>query len=242
MTIFGGKSDSGLFTLLERENIFQNAGIDFAVELAFEEIKDLSAQEFLRLLTAEFSIKAFVCGDDFRFGKGALGTSESLKRDTQVCVEIVPLVMANGKKISSSEIKDLLKTGDITGANELLGEAFFLIGKVFEDRKIGRTLGFPTANILYPKSKFTIKTGVYETRVEYQGKLYKGITNYGARPTYENESVLTETFLHGFSGDLYGEELKVSFVWYLRPVQKFESESALKKQLEKDRKEVINDD
>jgi riboflavin kinase/FMN adenylyltransferase len=139
-----------------------------------------------------------------------------------------------GEKISSGKIKRLLGDGEIQKANVLLGEEFFLQGKVVKDRQVGRKIGFPTANIPYPQDKYPLKIGVYETRTVVDGKEYKGITNYGARPTFDNDKVVTETYLDGFSGDLYGKELKVHFVRRLRDVQKFESVDALKKQLKYD--------
>ena len=242
MTIVGGKEDENLFTFQERENLFQRAGIDFVFELPFLEIKDLSPLDFIALLQKEFFPRLFVCGEDFRFGAKAQGTPEFLKRATQVCVDVQPLVEKNGQKVSSSYIKTLIKEGDVECANELLCERFFLIGKVFEDRKIGRTLRFPTANIEYPKGKYPLKKGVYETRVILQGKEYKGITNYGARPTFDNERVLTETYLDDFDGDLYGRELKVSFVRYLRDIRKFDDVVALKAQLKEDIRRVREND
>ena len=241
MTIVGGK-EKGLFTFAEREEIFKEAGADFVFELPFEEIKNLSPQEFLQLLEKEFSPKLFVCGEDFRFGANASGTAKTIKTDTQVCVEVLPLLEIAGEKVSSTTIKALLKEGRVEMANELLAHNFFLIGKVYEDRKVGRTIGFPTANIPYPEGKFPLKIGVYETRVFVDGKTYKGITNYGARPTFEENTVVTETYLDGFSGDLYGKELKVEFVRYLRDVVKFDSVEKLKDQLTKDIKRVKEHD
>lgn len=242
ITILGGKKLESLFTEEERETSFFKAGADFVVSFPFEEIKDISAEDFVESLRKEYNVQTFICGDDFRFGKGALGSPETIKRHTHVCVEILPLVKINGEKISSSQIKTLLGNGDMQGVSALLGEEFFLLGKVVKDRQIGRTLGFPTANILYPAGKFAMQKGVYETSAEINGKVYKGITNYGARPTFENESVLTETYFHDFSGDLYGKELKISFVRKLRDVQKFESAEVLKKQLEEDIRRVIEHD
>lgn len=241
MTIVGGK-EKGLFTFSEREEIFKTAGVDFVFELPFEEIKDLSPNAFLQLLETEFSPKLFVCGADFRFGAKAAGTAEMLKQSTHVCVEVLPLVEMSGEKVSSSYIKTLLQSGEVHRAQELLGHAFFLIGEVYADRKIGRTIGFPTANIPYPVGKYPLKIGVYETRVCVDGKTYKGITNYGARPTFADETVVTETYLDVFDGDLYGKKLKVEFIRYLRGVQKFDSVDGLKKQLEEDLRRVrIND-
>lgn len=233
MTIVGGKEES-IFTFTEREDVFKRAGVDFVFELPFAEIKDLSPDAFLALLEKNFSPKLFVCGEDFCFGAKATGNPAMIKEWGQVQVEVLPLVEKDGQKVSSRTVKECLERGEISAANALLGEEFFLIGEVKEDRKIGRTLGFPTANIAYPKEKFPLKKGVYETRVCVDGKAYKGITNYGARPTFDNEDVLTETHLDGFSGDLYGRALKVEFVRYLRDIQKFESAEDLKVQLQAD--------
>ena len=241
MTIVGGK-EKPLFTFEEREIIFQKAGADFVFELPFSEIKDLSPEEFLELLLKEFHVEVFVCGEDFRFGKMALGTPEDLKCGNRVRVEMQKLVTVDGEKVSSNTIKGLLKQGKIEKANELLEEPFFLIGEVVADRKIGRTIGFPTANIEYAKEKFPLKQGVYETQVEVDGVVYKGITNYGARPTFDNERVLTETYLDGFAGDLYGRKLTVEFVRFLREIRKFESAEDLKNQLEEDIRRVRTND
>ena len=242
MTILGGKSEQGIFTLAERKEIFFGAGVDFILPFEFEQIKDLSPNDFLSFLKGEFSPKAFVCGDDFRFGKGAAGTVETLKGAGQVCVEVVELFKMNGKKVSSREMKSFLQKGEVEKANELLEERFFLLGEVVKDRQIGRTICFPTANIAYPSDKFPLKKGVYETRVTYENVTYKGITNYGARPTFDDKSVLTETYLDGFSGDLYGKELKVEFVRFLREIEKFDSAQLLKAQLQKDIGRVRNGD
>ncbi len=242
MTIVGGKEENNLFTFTEREEIFRLAGADFVFELPFEEIKGLSPQAFLMLLEKEFAPKLLVCGEDFRFGAKAAGTPNMIKESTQVRVEVLPLVEIEGEKVSSTTIKSLLEKGQVEKVSALLTHNFFLMGQVYADRKIGRSIGFPTANIRYPEGKFPLKIGVYETRVYVDGCAYKGITNYGARPTFEENTVVTETYLDGFSGDLYGKELKVEFVRYLRDVEQFDSVEALKKQLTKDIERVRSDD
>ena len=163
-----------------------------------------------------------------------MGTPALLKQTARIPVEVRPLLTMDGEKVSARAIKRLLATGETARANERLGDEFFLIGKVEKDRQIGRTIGFPTANIVYPNGKFPLKTGVYESFVEVDGKGYKGITNYGARPTFDNDRVLTETYLDGFDGDLYGKLLKVEFVHYLREITRFDSAESLKNQLTKD--------
>jgi len=151
-----------------------------------------------------------------------------------VRVETISLVEMDGEKVSSTQVKTLLAQGEVEKAEKWLSHPFFLMGEVYADRKVGRTLGFPTANIRYPKGKFPLARGVYETRVTLDGKMYKGITNYGARPTFADETVVTETYLDGFDGDLYGQALKVEFIKKLRDIRKFDNAEALKKQLEED--------
>lgn len=234
MTIVGGKESQNLFTFSEREEIFKKAGIDFVFELPFSEIKNLTPEAFLAILEKEFSPKLFVCGEDFRFGIRASGDPEMLKRSTRVCVEVCSLMEIDGDKVSSTRIKNALKEGEVEKANRLLEEPFFLIGEVENGRKVGRTMGFPTANIRYAENKFPLKIGVYETQVEIDGVAYKGITNYGARPTFQDETVLTETYIDGYSGNLYGKRLCIKFIRFLREVQKFESVEALQNQLKAD--------
>lgn len=238
MSIFGGKAGESLFSEEERADIFRRAGADFAFFLPFDKIKDMSAEAFLGILQTEYMPKAFICGDDFRFGYKAQGTPETLKTVGQVCVEVHKQVQINGEKVSATMIKRLLKDGEIEKANEVLGETFFLIGEVFQDRGVGKTLGFPTANIRYPKEKFPLKQGVYQTRAWVGDKAYDAITNYGTRPTFDNKDVLTETYIDGFAGDLYGEKCKVEFVRFLRDVQKFESAERLRAQLQTDIRRV----
>ena len=242
MSIVGGKDAQSLFTFPEREDIFLRGGIDFVFELPFANIQNYSPNEFIALLKKEFAPAAFVCGEDFRFGKNAAGNAESLKDVGQVCVEICPAVQMYGEKVSSTMIKRLLSAGEVDKANALLGEPFFLLGEVFRDRGVGKTLGFPTANVRYPQEKFPLKKGVYETQVKIDGKAYKCITNYGARPTFDNTDVLTETYIDGFSGDLYGKTIKISFIRFLRDICKFDSVTALSNQLQFDIRKVRQGD
>ena len=232
--ILGNKGEP-LYTARERKELFFELEADYFVELPFEEIRALSAQEFLSLLERELAPEAYICGEDFRFGYGASGDGETLKRYAPVPVSVEPLLYIGGEKVGSGKIKALLAEGKIKQANALLGRNFFLLGEVERDRQVGNEIGFPTANIRYPKEKFPLKIGVYQTLVAVDGKEYKAITNFGARPTFENGEVWTETHLLDFNGDLYGKTLSVSFVKYLREVKKFESVEALKEQLKKDK-------
>lgn len=241
MTISGGKGDD-LFTFPERENVFRRFGADFAFELPFGEIRTLSAEEFCRLLTEKFSPQAFFCGEDFRFGHNAAGTPNFLEAYTRVRVEREPIHCLDGEKISASSVKKRLENGDAVGAARLLGYPFFLQGKVEEGRKVGRTMDFPTANIRYPSGKFSLKKAVYEVEAEIDGKVYRGIANYGARPTFDDGEVWTESCFDGFSGNLYGKTLTIGFTRCLREIVRFASAEDLRKQLKKDVERVRKND
>ena len=142
------------------------------------------------------------------------------------------------KTAIAREACKLLKNGDVSAADKLLCGGFILTGEVKKDRGIGATIGFPTANIFYPEGKTELKKGVYETRAEVGGVTYKGITNFGSRPTFGNDTVVTETHLIGFRGNLYGKTLTVRFVRYLRDVAAFKNAEELTARLNADVKRV----
>jgi riboflavin kinase/FMN adenylyltransferase len=239
MTIDGIKGGS-LFTVEERESAFMRAGIDRVALFDFAQIRDLDYRAFADLITSRFDVAAFVCGEDFRFGRDAEGTPALLEKHTGIPVHAEPLLKINGAKVSSTKLKAYLLIGDMPRANAMLCEPYFIRGEVIKDRGIGKTLGFPTANIPYPDGKFELRKGVYHTEVTVDGKTYRGITNFGARPTFGEDATTTETYLDGFAGDLYGQVVEVRFLRYLRGIKRFLSENELKKQLEHDLWRVKN--
>lgn len=242
MTIDGGKDGKSLFTLCEREEIFKTAGADFLTPFRFEEIRALSDETFLCLLTTELNISVFVCGEDFRFGKDARGTIGRISACTGIPVVTGAIVLADEEKIGTTKIKRLLSAGEVQKVSALLGYPYFICGETIKERGVGKTIGFPTANVVYPDRKAELRQGVYATRTTFEGKTYKGVTNYGARPTFGNDVVRTETYLDGFEGDLYGKGLKIEFLRYLRAVKQFDSVNALKAQIENDVKRSREDD
>lgn len=240
MTIAGGKG-TDLFSFAERRDIFSTLGADFVLELPFSDIREWKPKEFLDFISQTFSPSVFVCGDDFRFGFRAEGDVEILKALTHVRVEVEKLLCINGEKVGATAIKRYVEEGEVGKASALLCGGYFLKGTVVKDRGVGRTLSFPTANMLWGE-KLQLKEGVYETSVHYEGKTYRAITNYGTRPTFSNDVKVAETHLNGFCGDLYGVELKVNFVRRLRDVQKFENKEALIAQLQEDIRRVREHD
>lgn len=240
MTIEGGKGE-GLFTLAERRKIFEAQGLDFVLEIPFtQDFKNTSREDFLDRLVSRFDIRAFVCGKDFRFGKGAAGDPAFVAEYTKRPTHAHDILYADGKKIATATVKEYVGAGEVKKANALLAQPFFVSGIVEEGRKDGRKLGFPTANITYPQGKFPLKEGVYAVHTTIEKKEYLGIANFGDCPTFDVKYKKAEAYFYGFEGDLYGKEIDISFDDYLRDIRKFPSKEALVRQLTEDMERVKN--
>ncbi len=233
-----GKDFGSVLNFTERVEKAERLGVEEIIGVDFdEEFKKLSPEEFCEILFGNHKIIGAVCGYDYTYGNGGTGNAETLKRYCSangIALTVVPKREVFAGKISTSLIKEYLSEGNLAAANILLGEPYFVVGRVVEGRKIGREMGFPTANVLLPSGKMPIKYGVYETHAELDGKTYKGITNYGARPTFSLEDLVIETHFDGFNGDLYGKEICLYFDAFLRPIQKFSSVNQLIERLTKD--------
>ena len=236
LTALSGGKGGELFPLPERERIFRALGFCFADEhLLTQDFKNTSPEDFLRDLFARIPVSAVFCGEDFRFGKDAAGTPELLKVLAPCPVSVLPLAAAGGEKIAVSRIKEYLAAGEPEKANELLLYPYFVEGAAEHGRAVGRTYGFPTANLTLPKGKFPVKEGVYAARACVKGGEWPAIVNFGPCPTFGVEERKTEAHLIGFDGDLYGEKVTLFPVKFLRPIQKFDGKDALERQLERDR-------
>ena len=238
IAISGGKG-LPIYTEKERNYIFAKSGISEVYPLDFAKIKDMSAAQFALAVKEKIAPAVCFCGEDFRFGAGGKASGEDFEKLSGIPVRALPVLKdENGEKIGAERIKKLLENGDVQSANALLCGGFILIGEVKKDRGVGAKIGFPTANIDYPAGKTRLKEGVYETRAEIGGKTYRGITNFGARPTFLVDTVVTETHFLGFSGDLYGETLTINFVRFLREIRAFSGADELIAQLKTDEKRV----
>lgn len=221
----------------EKTHIMKKIGIDEVYTLDFQEMKDKTAEEFLEFLKLEFNPKVISCGFNYRFGKGAMGDIEMLRKFTDengirlICVNPVK---RDGELVSSTVIRSLLKEGKIEKANALLSYDFSFNSTVISGDKRGRTIGFPTINQRYPENLVALKFGVYKSKVYFGGEEYDGITNIGKRPTYPSDYIIAETFIKDFDGDLYGENVTVCPIRFLREEVKFDSLDKLKKQIELD--------
>ncbi|HBK02678.1 MAG TPA: riboflavin biosynthesis protein RibF [Clostridiales bacterium] len=236
-TFKGGLSQK-LLTDEEFVSVAQSLGADGIIYAPLnKEFFAVTKDEFLKLLTDNFSPSAVVAGEDYTFGFLRKGTAEVLKeyfeKNGVNCV-IAPLLTENGVKISSTEIRELIKNGDVKKANSLLGYDYFYSGTVTKGRGDGRLFGFPTANVLPDETKLMPKHGVYVTKIKIDDKLYKSLTNVGNAPTFGSSVFTTETFIPDFSGNIYDEKVKIFFKDFVRDVKKFNSKDELYKQIKKD--------
>ena len=220
-------------------------GVEQVVLLAFDrQLASLSPREFVEeILLKHLQATQVTIGFDFRFGKGRTGTATDLKAIASpqgVEVTIVERYPCEqGERISSSMIRQALQSGNLQRAHQLLGRNYTLVGEVVQGQQLGRTLGFPTANLQLPPEKFLPSYGVYAVQVSSPGEpsnleAYPGVMNIGCRPTVEGQQPTVEVYLLGWSGDLYGQTLTVCLKEFLRPEQKFASLDELKAQIQAD--------
>ncbi len=233
-----------LDTFQEKMERLETTGIDYFIALDFTyELSLYSAADFIRLLAEEYHVKGLLIGYDHRFGHDRSdGFEQYVEYGGQVGMEVrkaSPYDEGN-IRVSSSEIRRLLQEGKVEMANALLTYPYQLRGRIVSGYKVGRTIGFPTANIEVDSPyKLLPKVGVYAVWVELLGKRYKGMLYIGKRPTLQNGDNLTiEVNILGFSGNAYNDEITVSFVYAVREDKTFESVEALREQLERDRQTV----
>jgi riboflavin kinase/FMN adenylyltransferase len=229
----------------EKVKQLEAMGVEQLVLLPFDrELAQMTPEEFVEeILIERLQAKRIAVGEDFRFGRHRSGTVrdlEAIAAPHGIDVFIVPLQTAENERISSSAIRTCLQNGNVQRANRLLGRPYSLVGTVVHGRQLGRTLGFPTANVQVPPQKFLPQYGVYAVRASWEcdngGPLpLPGVTNIGCRPTVEgNLEVSVEVHLFDYCADLYGKTLTVELVGFVRPEQKFGSLDALKAQIQAD--------
>ncbi len=238
---FSGKKESVVLTKAEREQAFYALGANACYFAPITpEFLGKDKRAFLDDIVNKFNVSVFVCGSDYTFGKNAEGNVEYLKNyaiENGLSAEIVELLSNGDKKVSTSNIKELLSLGEIEKANELLGKSYFITSMVKRNRGVGVSLGIPTANLDFGE-KQVVKDGVYGGRVVIDGNMYLSVINYGNRPTFDIEEKQIEAHVLDFHGDLYDKEITVYFDTYLRDIVKFNSSEELTKQIQKDVKKI----
>lgn len=215
-------------------------GLDVAHLLvpSFESVKNMPPEVFFeQILCGRLGARRIVCGENFRFGKGASGSAQtmtSLCREAGIECKIVPPVLYGGEGISSSRIRAALSDGSVEKANAMLGRLYGYQWEVVHGRQLGRTLGTPTINQYFPDGFLIPRYGVYASITEWDGRNYPSVTNVGVKPTVGSPRPLSETWMTDFSGDLYGQQVRVSLVAFMRDECRFDSVEELKQAILRD--------
>ncbi len=228
-----------LTTLEEKLELIANEGISHICLIPFTRVlAGLSADLFVeKYLVDGLKAQAVVVGFNFRFGRGREGTIEVLKnlgKRFGFFAESLGPIKVEGLTVSSSAIRGLIEKGEVEKAKKLLGHPYFFSGKVIKGKGRGIKLGFPTANLKVPEEKLIPPPGVYGVKVITKGKSFFGAMNIGRNPTFEDKELSVEVHLFDFSGDLYGEILKVEVLKFVREEKKFASPEELSLQIRND--------
>ena len=236
-------------TLDEKIELLSGMGIDHLVVIPFtEEFAKLSAEEYIaQFLIHYFEPHTLIIGYDHRFGKGRTGNYELLKQQSFIYnyqLQEIPAHILNSISVSSTRIREAVSAGDMEAARDLLGYDFFFCGKVVEGNKLGRKIGYPTANLeIAEKFKLIPGDGVYAVELivmNEQEKLYRGMMNIGFRPTVGGSKRMIEVNIFDFERMIYGETVRVFVKRFLRPEIKFSGIDALKEQLAVDKVNASN--
>ena len=229
-----------LLMLPQERQIHLEDEVDYLVDCPFtDEIRQMRAEDFIRnIIIATFHAAYVVVGTDFQFGynkEGDIYMLDQYQERYGYRLIVLEKIRYENHIISSTYTKKILETGNMDLVGRLLGYSYGICGIVEHGHKLGRTLGFPTMNIAWPKRKIIPPRGVYLCRAYMDGFGYNGIANVGVRPTVSNEEkVWLETFLFDYEADAYGKEVMVELIEFVRPEQKFENKEELKARVDKD--------
>ena len=238
---FKGASPKYILTLEDKYKYIADLGVDYLIELDFARVCKMTPMQYLEdILVKYFSPRAISTGFNHKFGVDKTGNVMFLS-DCQEKFDYIyfatPPQSIYGDMISSTAIRQFIKSGSVFMADTMLGRKFAVSGTVIKGKELGATIGYPTANIIYPLDIVEPPHGVYEVEVNIgeSSKVYKGLANFGIAPTVSNSGICTlETYILNFKGNLYDTDIKVSFGRFIRPEIKFSNLDELKTQIDLD--------
>ena len=228
-----------LSTTAEKNELLLKGGANRVISVDFSEVKDMTAEEFFdKVLVKNLKADVIICGENYRFGKGASAGSHDMKAMCEkagIAFKEVKTLFINGETVSTTRIRGLIENGRTDEAWLLLGRPYSISGEVVHGNHIGTNMGIKTLNMLPDETKALPKSGVYSTRCIIDGKLYKSVTDIGTKPTVEaDNSMIIETHVFDFDDDVYGKTVRVEFLEYYRSEQKFDTLDELKQTILKD--------
>ena len=243
-TLVLGKTPALINTSADRTLLLKAFGMETVIALPFDKaMMEMPWQEFFRMIVETYHVAGIVCGSDFRFGHRGEGNAELLRaaceKENIPCV-VVPEQTVDGIRVSSTHIRSLVEAGDMETAVRFLGHPHIFTGTVISGRKLGRTIGIPTANLALPEGLLVPRLGVYACLAVIDGEKHMAVTNIGMRPTVEGHHITVEPWILDFDGDLYGKTLTLEFHKFLRPEQKFPDLSTLQGEIRKNGEETRN--
>ncbi|MGN0711954.1 MAG: bifunctional riboflavin kinase/FAD synthetase [Anaerovoracaceae bacterium] len=223
----------------EKAKIIENLGVDYLFNIPFDtNIKNMEPVDFIdKILIGKFKMKQAYCGFNYRFGYKAAGTPEVLMHEgirKGFGIHVLEPFKIDGNLVSSTFIRELIAEGRVDLCEKYMGHNYTIGGEVVVGNKIGRTIGFPTSNLIIDESMVTPSNGVYVTYCIYNGQKYPSITNVGVKPTIGECKKNIETHIFNFNRELYGKKIRVEFLEKTRDEKKFESVEELSKQITKD--------
>lgn len=242
---FGAKDSKELTTREEKRKLFAKLGIDVLVEFPLNpQTAATEPEAFVReILLRRMKMKFVAAGADVTFGKGGRGNCELLEELSDsygFSVKVINKLFDAGREISSTYVREAVRSGDMELTARLLGRNYSIEGVVESGMHLGRRIGFPTVNLYPPKEKLLPPNGVYYSRVFFEGCHYPGITNVGIKPTVQQKDEQNaETFLYDFDRDIYGKEIVLELLKFKRPEQRFADLCELKEQLGQDVEEGL---
>lgn len=229
-----------LTTVEEKRLIFENAGIDYLIEYPFiQETADMSPEDYIqKVLVEQLHAKCIVAGYDISYGKRGAGDCKLLEQMAPIYgyeVNIIEKVQYEGREVSSTYVREEVKRGNMRVVHDLLGTPYHVGGTIVHGKKLGRTIGMPTVNLLPPKEKLLPPNGVYYSKIVIKGETHFGITNIGTKPTVSGEPVIgVETYIYDFEEVVYGEDAEVYLLEYKRPEMCFSGVDELKEKMQAD--------
>ncbi|MBP3384619.1 MAG: bifunctional riboflavin kinase/FAD synthetase [Firmicutes bacterium] len=223
----------------EKAKIIESLGVDYLFNIPYtDEIRTMSPEDFIdKLLIEKFRMREAYCGFNYHFGFKAQGDPEMLMREglkKGFGIHIQEPITIDGNVVSSTFIRGLIEEGKMNDIRKYMGRPYSIGGEVVVGNKLGRTIGFPTSNIMIDEDMVTPPNGVYTTFCTYNGVRYPSITNVGVKPTIGEYTKNVETHIFDFNKELYGKEIRVEFIEKTRDERKFDSVEALSKQITDD--------
>ncbi|MCR5482305.1 MAG: bifunctional riboflavin kinase/FAD synthetase [Clostridia bacterium] len=223
----------------EKAAIIEELGVDYLFNIPFDDkIRNTGPDSFIHdILLGIFKMKQAYCGFNYRFGHRAAGTPETLMKaglQNGFGIHVLEPFEIDGKLVSSTMIRELIEEGDMAQCAKYLGRNYMIGGEVVVGNRLGRTIGFPTSNLVIDENMVTPPNGVYVTLCNYNGVKYPSVTNVGVKPTIGQYTKNVETHIFNFNKELYGKQIRVEFLEKTRPERKFESVEALSKQITND--------